>query len=110
MKRIELHLTNKANEAIDPINNFDLSDEERARDFAYILDIHIRHICNGAYFFDVHTGNYLSVSITCAEDSDAERIYKAFDTLPEWVARLGIVPALCLGRPVCAIWCDPENE
>lgn len=110
MKRVEIHLTNKANETIDPINGFDLRDEERARDFAHILGIHIGHLCGGSYFFDVCTGNYLSVAITCAEDSDAGRIYEAFDTLPEWVTRLGIIPALYLGRPVCAVWSNPENE
>lgn len=109
MKRVELHLTNKANKAIDPINNFDLSNEERARDFASVLNFHIRHICEAAFFFDIRTGKYLQVVITCANDTDAEQIYRSFDTLPEWVTRLGIVPALYLGRPVCAVWCDPEE-
>lgn len=110
MKRIELHLTSEANETIDAVNSFDLSNKGRALDFSYILKIHISHICSGAYFFDVHTGDYLMVTITCAEDSDAESIYKTFNTLPEWVTRLGIVPALYLGRPVCTVWSDPENE
>lgn len=110
MKRIELHLMNQAGETIDPVNSFDLSNEERARDFARILNIHICRLCKGAYFFDISTGVYLRVSITCADDNDARKIYEMFDILPGWVTRLGIIPALYLGRPVCTVWSNPENE